>query len=118
MLKHREPKTIHFEGIPGSGKTHTSERFCELLRGNGVDANWWLEELADHPIMPTEIRKRATKQNFPEACVSAWRSFLESQPNSVHVLDGYAFQTTVRFLFEQRLKRSSINAYFHNLIAG
>ena len=46
----RMTKTIHFEGIAGSGKSTASERLCDILKSKGVDAAWWLEESADHPV--------------------------------------------------------------------
>lgn len=106
------PKTIHFEGIAGSGKSTASERLCEILKTNGVDAAWWLEESADHPIMPKERRALSRNSDFSEICLDAWHSFLGSQTQAVSILDGYAFQNTVRFLFEQRAHRNHIDSYF------
>ena len=105
-------KTIHFEGIPGSGKSTAAQRFCEILQSRGIDAAWWLEESVDHPIMPKEKRALSNNKHFSDVCLNAWRSFLESQANSVGILDGYAFQSTVRFLFEQQASRDLINNYF------
>ena len=106
------PETIHFEGIAGAGKSSASERLCTLLRERGVDASWWLEESTDHPILPAETRALNKRADYPEICLDAWRSFLSSQNNSVAILDGYAFQSTVRFLFEQRVGRGQIDRYF------
>ncbi len=105
-------KTIHFEGIAGSGKSTASKRLCEILQSKGVNAEWWLEESADHPIMPKERRTLSKTDDFTNVCLEAWRSFLESQTRSVSVLDGYALQSTVRFLFEQRVSQDRINQYF------
>lgn len=107
-------KTIHFEGIAGSGKTTASERLCEILKSKGVDAAWWLEESADHPIMPKERRALSKNSDFSEICLGAWQSFLNSQTKAVSILDGYAFQSTVRFLFERRVRRSQIDSYFQH----
>lgn len=106
------PNTIHFEGIAGSGKSTASARLCEILKTNGVDAVWWLEESADHPIMSAERRALSSNSNFSKVCLDAWQSFLGSQTQSVSILDGYAFQSTVRFLFEQRTHRTNIDSYF------
>ncbi len=104
--------TIHFEGIAGSGKSTAAERLTGILRNRGVDAAWWLEESADHPIMPKEKRALSKRSDFSEICLDAWRRFLESQTGTVGVLDGYAFQSTVRFLFEQRVSQARIRSYF------
>jgi len=107
------PKTIHFEGLPGAGKSTASQRLTEILQSKEIDAAWWLEESATHPIMPKERRALSRNGNFPEVCLNAWRSFLDSQPKEVTVLDGYAFQNTVRFLFENLVDRNEISNYFH-----
>ncbi len=108
------PRTIHFEGIPGAGKSTAAQRLADLLISKGVDAAWWLEEAADHPIMPKQRRALSRNGNFPAICLNAWRSFLNAQPVNVAILEGYAFQNTIRFLFEQQLPRKRINTYFHH----
>ena len=105
------PTSIHFEGIPGSGKSTASKIFCELLLSQGTDAQWWLEETADHPIMPQEQRRQAREPDFADSCLAAWSAFLASL-NNVAVLDGYAFQSTVRFLFQNLVDRREIDKYF------
>ncbi len=104
-------KCIHFEGLPGSGKTTASERFCKLLEDHGVDAFWWLEESADHPIVPRDRRALSSEQNFPDICLDAWRAFVVPA-DRVAVLDGYALQSTVRFMFENLVERRQIDEYF------
>ena len=110
----RMTKTIHFEGIAGSGKSTASERLCDILKSKGVDAAWWLEESADHPVMPVELRALSKNKDFSKIWLDAWQSFLTSQSQAVSIFDGYAFQSTVRFLFEQRVHRSKIDSYFQH----
>lgn len=105
--------TIHFEGLPGSGKTTASARFCTLLRDNGVDANWWLEGAHNHPIMRKEGRALSREHDFPQVCLNAWLAFLKSS-NSTVVLDGYALQSTVRFLYANCIVREQIEDYFNS----
>ncbi len=104
--------TIHFEGLPGSGKTTASERFCRLLRSNGVDASWWLEEASNHPIMRKEGRALFRQHDFPQNCLDAWLAFVSSSNNTV-VFDGYALQSTVRFLYANRIAQTQIEDYFN-----
>lgn len=105
-------ETIHFEGIPGAGKSTAAERMSGLLQAEDIDARWWLEEASDHPVMPRERRALSAQENFPEICLESWRTFLRDQPCKVAVLDGYAFQTTVRFMFERLASRARIDGYF------
>lgn len=104
--------TIHFEGLPGSGKTTASERFCSLLRRNGIDVCWWLEEASNHPITRREGRAISRQQEFPQSYLDSWKKFVNSSNNTV-VLDGYAFQSTVRFLYANRIARKHIEEYFN-----
>ena len=104
--------TIHFEGLPGSGKTTASERFCRLLRSNGIDASWWLEEAPNHPIMRKEGHALSHQQEIPQNSLDAWLAFLKSSNNTV-VFDGYALQSTVRFLYANRIARKQIEDYFN-----
>ena len=103
--------TIHFEGLPGSGKTTASERFCRLLRNNGIDASWWLEEAPNHPITREDGHALSHQRDFPQNSLDAWMAFLKSSNNTV-VFDGYALQSTVRFLYANRVARSEIEDYF------
>jgi len=104
--------TIHFEGLPGSGKTTASERFCKLLRANGVDAELWLEIAPDHPIMRKDGRALFRQHDFPQNCLDTWQTFIKSSNNTV-VLDGYALQGTVRHLYANRISRTQIEDYFN-----
>lgn len=104
--------TIHFEGLPGSGKTTASEGFFRLLMSNGIDATCWLEEAPNHPITRKEGRPLSRQYNFPQISLDAWRTFLKSTNNTV-VLDGYALQSTVRFLYANRMAQKQIEDYFN-----
>lgn len=104
--------TIHFEGLPGSGKTTASEQFFKLLRSNGVDASLWLEMAPDHPIMRKEGRHLCRQHDFPQNCLDTWLTFLKSSNNTV-VFDAYALQMTVRFLYANRIAWTQIEDYFN-----
>ena len=102
---------VHFEGIPGSGKSTASQRLCELLLGAGCDAYWSLEESANHPIMPNDRRRLSPRPDFPTVCLEAWRTFVRSN-DRIAILDGYALQNTVRFLYANLEPDSNIKAFF------
>lgn len=103
--------TIHFEGLPGSGKTSASVRFCRLLKSNGIDANWWPEVASNQPIMRKEECALVRQYDSPQNCLDAWLTFLKSSSNTA-VIDGYALQSTVRFLYANRIARKQIEDYF------
>lgn len=83
----------------------------ELCRARSIDAAWVLEESAEHPIVPRDLRRQSSEADFPDHCLSAWRRFIESNQGCVF-LDGYALQSTVRFLFANDLSYDRMRAYF------
>jgi thymidylate kinase len=105
-------RVIHFEGLPGSGKTTAASQFCEVLRSNGVDANWWREEASDHPVRGRDIGASLQPDDYPHHYLNAWKAFVESSSGTV-VLDGYALQSTVRFMFAHHLATRNIENYFN-----
>lgn len=105
------PKTIHFEGIPGSGKTTASKHLYEMLCDRCIDACWYLEESTDHPIMPKALRELSRTSNFDRICLTAWQSFI-SELSNVAILDGYVFQSTVRFMYANLIDQDDIQTYF------
>jgi len=104
--------TIHFEGMPGSGKTTASKHFYKLLCGHGIDATLCLEEASNHPIMPKKKRALSRESDYPQICLDAWLTFYNSS-NSIAVLDGYSLQSTVRFLYANQIARVHIEDYFN-----
>lgn len=103
--------TIHFEGLPGSGKTTASKQFCELLRRNGIDASWWLEEASNHPVTHRDGQAMSRQHEFPQNALDSWQTFFNSSISTV-VFDGYALQSTVRFLYANRIAQGQIVDYF------
>ncbi len=106
------PVTIHFEGLPSSGKTTASERFCKLLRSLGVDASWWLEEAADHPVNSHTDTALSRKPGYPQVLLDSWLKYLETSSGTV-ILDGYALQSTVRILYASLVSKDEIEDYFN-----
>lgn len=94
------------EGLPGTGKSTIAEHLCRQAKESGYDALWYREESADHPVHFRSLTKqRSNGQSFIEACLQSWLSFTEKCQNdgAVHILEGSAFQSTVRFMMEERL---------------
>lgn len=99
--------TIWFvEGLPGTGKSTMAENLCSLAKASGHDAIWYREEMADHPVHPRSLTtQRRDGENYIEACLQSWSRFTEKcqDHGTVHILEGSAFQSTVRFMMEERL---------------
>jgi hypothetical protein len=105
-------KLILIEGVPGSGKSTTAEKVTSHLLEQGMDATWYLEESESNPLRSAGIKQLQRPQEFIENCLKNWRSFVErtNDQHQVQVLEGAAFQLTVRFMFEHNLP--GIKSYF------
>jgi hypothetical protein len=106
------PKLVFVEGLPGSGKTTTAERMCRRLRSRGVDAQWASETTKDHPVFPPGLLTQRRAPDFADQCLAAWHAFVADLGPTTWVLDGAAFQSTVRFMFEERMPYESIRDYW------
>jgi hypothetical protein len=101
------------EGLPGVGKTTLAENLCALVRKSGRAAVWYLEESIDHPVHGQSLKlERKNGGGFVSACLDSWYRFAERAAKDpvIHVLEGSAFQSTVRFMMEEEL--SGIDKYY------
>lgn len=98
------------EGLPGSGKSTTSDFLCTSARDNGWAAKWWLEELKDHPVLPVTLKMSARDVQFPRLCVQSFEDFLLRE-TGILILDGTALQSTVRYLYANAAPTSVIEKY-------
>ena len=103
---------LHIEGVFGSGKTTACADLTDRFNAEGIGASWYLEEAKDHPISPEQVRKDSRNPDYPGVLLGAWEDFLGQSPAGWCVLDGYALQSTVRFLFDQHYPRGVVDSYF------
>ena len=104
---------ILIEGLPGCGKTTMASRLCSFLGRSGIEAEWWREEDAEHPITPRALKQSAARPGFAERCLEAWREGVATSEREqrIHVLEGTVFQSTLRFMLEYGMARTLILAY-------
>jgi hypothetical protein len=101
------------EGLPGTGKTTMAEQLCAIAQKSGRAAAWYLEESIDHPVHGQSLKlERKNGGGFVTACLDSWHRFAERAANDavIHILEGSAFQSTVRFMMEEEL--SGIEEYY------
>ncbi len=89
-----------------------AEKLCANALKARIDAKWYLEESHNHPVHPKLWLALKGDYNFAEECLYSWSSFVEKAKghDTLHILDGSAFQSTVRFMMEKSL--SGIEDYF------
>ena len=107
---------VLFEGVPGSGKTASSQALAERYRGAGGEVGWALEEDREHPFFDQELRRSHRSPGFPDRCLDAWQHVVAASAEHPWVLDGVAFQSTVRFMFEQEVPEREIHAYWGSFV--
>jgi adenylate kinase family enzyme len=105
-------RVVFVEGVPGSGKSTMAAKLCADAGKLGFDARWYLEESHDHPVHPKTGQRSKTQGDFAEECLRSWSAFVEKEKGrqTLHILEGSAFQSTVRFMMEKSL--SGIAGYF------
>ena len=108
-----QARVIFLEGLPGTGKTTTAQAIHRWYADRDLAASWWLEETPDHPATPKDLRRTASTSGFAERCLAHWAHFArENQHGSGRlVLEGSAFQSTIRFMLEYGLPREEILGY-------
>lgn len=97
-------RVCFIEGLPGSGKSTLAEAVCAIAVRSGYDARWYLEESPDHPVHPKPWGALKNQDNFVDECLRSWADFANQclKQETLHILEGSVFQSTVRFMMEKR----------------
>lgn len=113
MPAERATALVLVEGLPGTGKTTAARRFHRWCEERRIPSRWWVEEDPEHPATPRALRRTAGEAGFAERCLSHWRAFARRARSSAEilVLEGAAFQSTIRFMLEQGRERTEILRY-------
>jgi hypothetical protein len=93
------PKLIFVDGIVGSGKSRLAQRLWLHLRKTGVDAEWFAEPQAGHPLHDVGDLSTLDAPTALEIVFQAWRNFVAERRATARVtlLDATLLQTTARF---------------------
>jgi hypothetical protein len=100
------------EGLPGSGKTTTSQQIAAEYRERGTRCVWEREEARDHPVFGPDVRRLHRQLDYDEICLAQWRRLVDVAGQTRWVLDGCAMQSTARFMFEQNWAIDRIESYW------
>ncbi len=92
-----DTKLILVEGIPGAGKTTTTEHLGTYLQQRGIGCRWYLEEDDPHPIACYEMNLKDLVEKLPPQ----WAAFVEqaSQEKIVTIIESRLWQNTALFMF-------------------
>jgi hypothetical protein len=106
-------RVLSIEGIPGPGKSTMAEKICAKAKACGINAKWYLEEAHDHPLRPQPLPRPRSGPELARCFLSSARGFVAEEMGSqtLHILEGTAFQSTVRFLMEE--EHDDMENYFH-----
>jgi hypothetical protein len=103
---------ILIEGLPGIGKSTLADRLCEFALRAGCASEWHLEEAVEHPVHPHSLGALRSEADYSLRCLQSCQRFADTvrSETTLHILEGSALQSTVRFLMEQ--ERSGVADYF------
>ena len=92
-----DTKLILVEGIPGAGKTTTTEHVGTYLQQRGIGCRWYFEEDDPHPIACLEMKLQEIAVDLP----AQWAAFAEqaSQEKVVTIIESRLWQNTALFMF-------------------
>jgi hypothetical protein len=113
-------RLVLVEGLPGSGKTSVAKHLSPALRSRGIAAVGIRELDPDHPVVPRSVMRLAGGDDYAERCLERWEAFVDAAPEAATIIEGCAFQSTVRFLFANGASGDEICVYwerFEKLIA-
>lgn len=102
---------LNVEGIPGSGKSTAAAQLNDLFRAAGLSSYWVREEAQDHPIGTSRLPRTVGIENLAASYLDAWRAFVKEN-SQIAILDAYALQSSVRFLFAMNAPEHTLHRYF------
>lgn len=115
------PRLIFVDGLPGSGKSTTSQRLCFHLQRLGRPARWYFEHEQGHPIFDDDQVRlaRATGPAEPsrilERALAGYAALAARPPGAAEptlILESTLFQTSVGTQLLMDLPAAEIERHF------
>jgi hypothetical protein len=114
------PRLILCDGLPGSGKTTTTQQLWLHLDSLGHEARWWFEHELNHPVIGFDQARAAQQAGGAEArqiFAQAHAGWAKLAPQldagrGITLLEGTLFQATVGAQLLADLPRAEIVAHF------
>ena len=91
-------KLILVEGLPGSGKSSTSQFICDQLQRSGHKARWYYEDETPHPVAATRgLRNADDFQEYSRVARRGWRSFAQrvTRGREIAIIESHFFQDAI-----------------------
>jgi hypothetical protein len=122
---HAGRRLVFVDGLPGSGKSTTTELVAGALQQRGIPCRLLREREADHPLnvggdlhpsgstTGAAMFARYDVRSFVAESLARWAAFAAEAAASerVDVLDGYPFQNSVRVLLQMDPDPATVATY-------
>ncbi|HWA08531.1 MAG TPA: hypothetical protein VG838_03605 [Opitutaceae bacterium] len=117
-------RLILCDGLPGSGKTTTTQQLWLHLDALGHEARWWFEHELDHPVIGFDQARAAQRTGGAAAreifagAHAGWAALASrtGQGHRIALLEGTLFQATVGAQLLADLPRAEIVAHFERTL--
>jgi thymidylate kinase len=111
-------KLIIVDGLPGSGKSSTSQFICDQLQRNGRKSRWYYEEEEPHPVAPTKgLRDFGSPEEYSQAALDRWKAFTSAamESDEIAIIESRFFQDAIFPFLMNDLDRPLILDYIHGI---
>jgi DNA polymerase III delta prime subunit len=124
-----DSKLILIDGLPGLGKSTTASAFARRLKSEHFTVSLLLETQPGHPLnvggdlhpagftTGEALFKQYTPESFVEESLERWQRFVNtaSQSESIHMLDSFPFQNSIRILLQMDAPFDFMLAYANQI---
>jgi thymidylate kinase len=106
-------KLILIEGLPGAGKSTTTQRIGMRLQQAGLACRWYLEEDEPHPIACLDFLLKELPQKLPPL----WHTFAQQalKAPDITIMESRLWQNTAFFMYMGDFPVSAIRELQHQV---